>query len=219
MLAGQFTNCSAHQILNHTLDPACRGSVAPGHPITEEMTQGSAVSNSRQRLHPVLFLRVKHEEQAAPCWGRLRTSTPGLSRPPAVSVLLPLDYSSVSLRWARLYVRESEPLLRFHFLCTHSLKNVTVLRQLRSGKWRWHKPQCLLTHSTRINGFQFLFLVIKVAFNSHNWNKIHLISYIPNFKWYDCACIGLSFYLHTVNNSALLMPTAYIPTALHTDLN
>lgn len=77
MLAGQFTNCSAHQILNHTFDPACRGSVALGHPITEEMTQGSAVSNSRQRLHPVLFLRVKHEEQAAPCWGRLRTSTPG----------------------------------------------------------------------------------------------------------------------------------------------
>lgn len=165
MLAGQFTNCSAHQILNHTFNPDCRGSVAPGHPIAEEMTQGSALSNSRQRLHPVLFLRVKHEEQAAPCWGRLRTSTQGFpGRLLFLSYFLLITAQFHLGEKARLYVREPEPLLRFHFLCTHSLKNVTVLRQLQSGKWRWHKPQRLLTHSTRINGFQFLFFSNKGSF-------------------------------------------------------
>lgn len=132
---------------------------------------------SRQRLHPVLFLRVKHEGQAAPWWGRLRISTPGLpGRLLFLSyfLLMIIAQFHLGLKKPDSTVRESEPLLHFHFLCTHSLMNVTVLRQLWNGKWRWYKPQCLLTQSTQINDFQFLFLVIKVAFNSHNWNKIHL---------------------------------------------
>lgn len=178
MLAGQFTNCSTHQILNHTFDPHSRGSASPGclH-STEYMTQGSAVSNKQTTSSSSVVPKRKAWRAGSAMLGQTENKHSMASRPPAVSVLLPLDdYSSVSLRFEKpdSTVRESEPLLHFHFLCTHSLMNVTVLRQLWNGKWRWYKPQSLLTHSTRINDFQFLFLVIKVAFNSHNWNKIHL---------------------------------------------
>lgn len=65
-----------------------------------------------------LFLRVKHEDQTAPCQDRQRTEIHrGFQAAPPTSVLVPLDdYSSVSLS-----VREPDSTVRARSFTTFSL--------------------------------------------------------------------------------------------------
>lgn len=93
----------------------------------KETTLGKTVSST------ALFLRVKPEDQTAPCQGRQRTEIHrGFQAARPTSVLVPLDdYSSVSLSFREpdSTVR-ARSLLHFHFLCT-TAENVTALLRNR----------------------------------------------------------------------------------------
>lgn len=120
----------------------------------KETTLGKTVSST------ALFLRVKPEDQIAPCQGRQRTEIHrGFQAARPTSVLVPLDdYSSVSLSFREpdSTVR-ARSLLHFHFLCT-TAENVTALlrnRGMESGIGTNHSFCSLTQHGCMILNFSF----------------------------------------------------------------
>lgn len=110
-------------------------------------------------------------------------------------------------------VREPDSSLHFHFLYTHGLVTVTALLRQLTMEWtvalmETTAPALSLNMD---NDFQFLFLLTKVTFNSHNLNKMHHSFTHSQFLAVYRACIGLSFLLAhfkyvSVTNASSLYP-------------